>query len=690
MQLDEDGNILHFGAKALQKSGDAPELTFQNFKVFVGSKDKTFQTYTAQENYTPDKLALLFLTQLRTLIEEHYFNGVKLSDEKNLSCIIGCPSDWNEVRKRKLKSIAQEAGFPNVKTCDEAIGVIYYHYFFGGLKFKKSQNILVYDFGGGTTDVAIAQVDISDNGEIKPSVLAVSGLPNLGGSNFDEALFSYYLNENHYDFNALSTKDRLHDKWVIGLFAREAKEELSVKNSVEKNISRLKVSGGTKPQKFSLSRDKFMTVCSELIEKFDEPIYDALTYAGLSTDDIDFVILAGGSSAMPYVMEKMSEIFSANKIFRTSSAEIIAQGLAASGKVQRFEEVRHENEHESISSPSVKPQNERMVKQVPVQLKAGKKKILTLIASVAAVAVIAGGVLYFSVIRPENSYKNAVVLKDSGRYSEAVELFKELDGYKDSAEQIKKISEVLIPESKYNEAIALKNSGKYEEAVVVFKGLNDYKDSQNQLEKIEHFLSLRNAAVGDFVTFGRYEQDNDDSNGKENIEWLVLAKENDRLLLISRYALDRRPYNDTLKYITWEDCTLRHWLNDTFINTAFSDSEKAKILTVKVNADKNLNYISINPGNATQDKIFLLSISEALHYFKSDSDRQCERTAVESSRIWWWLRSPGNVGNDAACVSSSGKISYTGAYVSYDYGCAVRPALWLNISTPQNENAVDL
>ena len=219
MQLDESGSILHFGAKALQKSGDAPELTFQNFKVFVGSKDKTFQIQTAQETYTPDKLALLFLTQIRILVEENYFNGAKLSNEKDLCCVIGCPSDWNEVRKRKLKNIAQEAGFPDVKTCDEAIGVIYYHYFFGGLKFKKSQNILVYDFGGGTTDVAIAQVDISDNGEIKPSVLAVDGLQNIGGSNFDEVIFTNYINENHYDLSTLSSKDRLHDKWIINLAA---------------------------------------------------------------------------------------------------------------------------------------------------------------------------------------------------------------------------------------------------------------------------------------------------------------------------------------------------------------------------------------------------------------------------------------------------------------------------------------
>ncbi len=126
IQLDENGNILHFGAKALAKSEDAPERTFQNFKVFVGSKDNTYQLQTAQNDYTPDRLALLYLTQLRKLIEEHYFNGAKLSNERELFCVIGYPTDWDNVKKETLKNIAQEAGFVNVKLCDEPTGVIYF------------------------------------------------------------------------------------------------------------------------------------------------------------------------------------------------------------------------------------------------------------------------------------------------------------------------------------------------------------------------------------------------------------------------------------------------------------------------------------------------------------------------------------------------------------------------------------
>ncbi len=86
---------------------------------------------------------------------------------------------------------------------------------------------------------------------------------------------------------------QLHDKWMIGLEPRNAKEELSKKEAVEETINRLKVIGGVKPQKLSLSREEFMSVCASLIERFDEPVYDTLTSAWLLAEDIDAVILAG-------------------------------------------------------------------------------------------------------------------------------------------------------------------------------------------------------------------------------------------------------------------------------------------------------------------------------------------------------------------------------------------------------------
>ena len=343
LQVDDDNNITYFGRQALEKAEEAPANTFQNFKVFIGKKDMRYQLKTEQTKYSPDDLALLFLGKLRETIEEHYFNGCKLSEIPELSCIIGCPSDFNGEQKRTLKDIAVNAGFPNPKLCDEAIGVIYFNHFFGNLKLNqdpyqsKIKDILVYDFGGGTTDVAIARVIISNDGKIKPSILSVKGISDLGGRNFDEAIAAHYMKENNYDLKSLLVKkDRLHDQWVINLAARQAKEDLSSKRYVEQIINRLKVVNNQRPNKLSISREQFHKICSGFIGKFDRPIYDALSSAELSEQDIDAVILAGGSSAMPYVSEAMKKIFSSPKteILISSDTEVVAQGLATYARVE--------------------------------------------------------------------------------------------------------------------------------------------------------------------------------------------------------------------------------------------------------------------------------------------------------------------------------------------------------------------
>ena len=145
-----------------------------------------------------------------------------------------------------------------------------------------------------------------------------------------------------------------------------------------------------------------------------------------------------------------------------------------------------------------------------------------------------------------------------------------------------------------------------------------------------------------------------------------------------------RSYTD----VTWETCTLREWLNNDFVNAAFSAEEQAIIPTVTVYADKNPEY-STNPGNATQDKIFLLSITEASKYFSSDSARQYQPTdyavaegAFESdfSNCVWWLRSPGINQTLAAGVDAGGDVYEYGYWVNYD-NLAVRPALWIDLNS---------
>ena len=221
----------------------------------------------------------------------------------------------------------------------------------------------------------------------------------------------------------------------------------------------------------------------------------------------------------------------------------------------------------------------------------------------------------------------------------------------------------------------------------IWIALDGYKDSAVPPASVydEHEIDdLKSVKVGDNVFFGTYEQDNNPSNGKEKIEWRVLDIQDGRALLISEYALDCKPYNTSFDNITWETCTLRTWLNNDFLNAAFSAEEKARIPTVTVSADLNPEY-GTDPGNATEDKVFLLSIREADQYFTSNSDRQFELTAYAVAQDAyknsndagdWLLRSPGRGQALSSCIFVFWDDFYYGNILSGDPG-AVRPALWL-------------
>ena len=244
---------------------------------------------------------------------------------------------------------------------------------------------------------------------------------------------------------------------------------------------------------------------------------------------------------------------------------------------------------------------------------------------------------------------------------------------------------VVIPKLQYNAAVKLYNDGNYEDAIVMFRALDGYKDSSEKLDEIKQ-KELYDADVGSQVFFGSYEQDNDIYNGREDIEWLVLAKEENRIFVISTYALDCQPYDFTLKEVIWETCTLRKWLNGEFLKAVFSEGERAMIPSVTVSADKNPDF-STSPGNSTTDQVFLLSITEAEKYFGRNSDLECYVTTYceaqgaekdNDGTCDWWLRSPGSRSDEAAIVTNYGSVDCWGR----DVGCkdiAVRPAMWIDL-----------
>lgn len=342
-----------------------------------------------------------------------------------------------------------------------------------------------------------------------------------------------------------------------------------------------------------------------------------------------------------------------------------------------------------------------------------------------------------------NKYNAAITLMDSAEYDKAIEAFEALNGYKDSDEKIKECEDAILLEN-YNEALALIDSGDYEEAIEKFLYLKrkGYKDSEKKIEECktniyndakhlmdkgdyENGLSklkslgnfkdsielinnyyienygvdektynqAKDLKVGDIFAFGKYEQDGDSSDGKEPLQWIVLARENDDILLTSRYAIDCMQFNDSYGEVTWETSSIRNWLNGSFIDTAFTSGEAGKIKTTTVTADPNPKS-DINQGNDTKDKVFLFSIDEMKKYFSSDENRACFATmyagrqgadVYPSGNCRYWLRT---IGKEDQYKSKTYYLISIMAGTSFAYdqygstykGICVRPAMWINLN----------
>ena len=359
------------------------------------------------------------------------------------------------------------------------------------------------------------------------------------------------------------------------------------------------------------------------------------------------------------------QIYACQKKIEELKAKEEAERLEAERKAEaeRLERERKEEDH-----------------RIAVEKAKKKAKKVFAIGTPIVCACIAFVLVLITVIIPKQKYNQAMELISSGDYDSAYALLEEI-GDKET-----------IASNKYDRAIKYIDSGDYKAAYMLLDGLS-YRDSAEKLKSAKQ-AQIKNAKVGDIVYFGTYEQDNDTSNGKENIEWRVLAKENNRVLVISDKALDRQPYNSSYtEEVTWENCSLRKWLNGTFLNKAFSTEEQAQIQNTTVSADNNPQY-STNPGNATTDKVFLLSINEVEKYFNSDEARKCAPTAYAKAQgastsdtfktpsgaatCWWWLRSPGDDQSSAAYVYFGGDVFELGNYVFSGLN-AVRPAMWITI-----------
>ena len=192
--------------------------------------------------------------------------------------------------------------------------------------------------------------------------------------------------------------------------------------------------------------------------------------------------------------------------------------------------------------------------------------------------------------------------------------------------------------------------------------------------------------IGETIEFGNYPQDKDGT--EKPIEWIVMKKEGNQVLLLSKYVLDAKPYNKEWEDVTWETSDIRQWLNNEFYTTAFNKAEKAKIQTSLIKNKDNSEH-GTSGGNDTEDKVFLLSKKEAKTLFSNNGERiakateYAEKSGVyvnEEKAAWWWLRSPGYNSRNAAEVRRYGWVSRNGDSVD-NKNDGVRPALHLNLQS---------
>lgn len=303
------------------------------------------------------------------------------------------------------------------------------------------------------------------------------------------------------------------------------------------------------------------------------------------------------------------------------------------------------------------------------------KRHLLAAAIIFACILLAVVFIKYSIIKQK--YDRAMILLNDRDFDAAYGIFEEI-GKTD-----------VIVESKYERAFELVDSGKCDAGYSLLEDIGNKDSSPKFAEIKENYYGnhLTHADEGTSIYFGSYEQDNNSANGKEVIEWIVLSKENDNILAVSKYGLDTQPFNTLWEDATWETCTLRKWLNQNFFYNAFNEQEQNMIKSASVTAEKNALFAT-SPGNSTIDKVYLMSISDAQQYFSSDDARKCLPTPYavgtnilknfETGVCWFWLRSPGCSPVNIACVDDRGRISEKGDYVM-DFYIAIRPLIRISI-----------
>ena len=324
------------GQAAKRQAVTNPENTVFSIKRFMGRLFKEVGTelnevpYKVKKNsngacvvnigekeYTPPEISAMILQKLKQQAEEHL--GTKVTD-----AVITVPAYFNDSQRQATKDAGKIAGLNVRRIINEptAASLAY------GLDKKKDEKIAVFDLGGGTFDVSILEL-----GDGVFEVKSSNGDGHLGGDDFDQKVIDWIADE----FNKSDGIDLRKDPMALQRLkeaAETAKKELSSSKQTDINLPFVTAdASGPKHLNLNLSRAKFEDLVGDLVERTIKPCLQAIKDAGLSTSEIDEVILVGGSTRIPKIQEKVKEIFGKEPNKSVNPDEVVALGAAIQGGV---------------------------------------------------------------------------------------------------------------------------------------------------------------------------------------------------------------------------------------------------------------------------------------------------------------------------------------------------------------------
>lgn len=272
-------------------------------------------------------------------------------------------------------------------------------------------------------------------------------------------------------------------------------------------------------------------------------------------------------------------------------------------------------------------------------------------------------------------YKQASTAEAAGKKTTAIEAYKKAGSYLDAQEKWKKLTYELAKTHQTNQ--------KYDDAFELFDTIRGYSDVDNRLsvnaglksaaKKAERVKLASSISVGDTINFGSYVHVDSGSSRKQTIQWEVMKVDGAKLFLISRYALDKKPYHSSnVKSVNWSGCSLRTWLNGTFMQNAFTQTERSAIVSTSITSKTNTSSTT-----KTSDKIFLLTYNQLLSNLEK-ADRVAKTKKNVAVASWSRDRYTG-MSYSSTAYSETMSASNSSSYQKVTNSMYIRPAMWVNL-----------